>query len=529
MPPIYFDAQAGGANDGTTKADAFITIAAAILAWSAGDIIFASHTSLQTGIIIFDLNGAVIISVDFSGSTPPVPADWVRGARFSANTSIADINVRSDTNGYIWGLVLDSDDNINFSFGKLIIENCSAEVSGSGDLIVLGASQTLFIDCDFTLTWANASSFSVLSGHHTIIGGSIGGASDTAFLLTSAMGFVYLKGVDLSALTGTLVIYAASSFPTLMDFIFEGCLFNAGVTVSSGLSGNAGAQLRIYGSSATNQPYYIQEDMHEGTVQSETTIIKTGGSSDGVTPISLKNITNANTESGFMGVKNVMPILFFANTIGNNTFEVDLVTDGLTLTEEDVYMQLMHPQAGVLRAFDSSVNHDAANLPASSATWVTTGLGAPNKQKVSITVNVGQKGWVEVHLVVTRPSSIVYADVKILDGARQYLAGQAYINGEAVPAIDHAAESDVRFDTIYDNGNLTGSAHIPIKSDVRELVPVDNTVGNYVPADEDRHQLGDSYGSLGAEFTGTRALTSYQLPQEVILEDEEIIIFEECV
>lgn len=95
-------------------------------------------------------------------------------------------------------------------------------------------------------------------------------------------------------------------------------------------------------------------------------------------------------------------------------------------------------------------------------------------------------------------------------------------------AADPAAESDVRLGTDYDSGALTGSAAIPGPSDVRAGVAVDDTVGNYVPADEDNHALGDSYGSLGTEFTGTKALTSFQLPVDVILEDEEILVFEGC-
>lgn len=91
---------------------------------------------------------------------------------------------------------------------------------------------------------------------------------------------------------------------------------------------------------------------------------------------------------------------------------------------------------------------------------------------------------------------------------------------------DPPAESDVRLGTVYEGGGLTGTAAIPGPNDVRFGVPTDATVGNYVPADEDKHQLGDSYGSLGTEFTGTKALTAFQLPVEVILEDEEIIIIE---
>lgn len=116
-------------------------------------------------------------------------------------------------------------------------------------------------------------------------------------------------------------------------------------------------------------------------------------------------------------------------------------------------------------------------------------------------------------------------------------------------ACDYPIEANVRLGVDYDSGNLTGSAAIPGASDVRDgvstddtvgtaaipgandvrlAVPTDDTVGNYVPAEEGNHALGDSYGSFGSEFTGTKALTPYKLPVEVILEDEEILVFEGC-
>ncbi len=112
---------------------------------------------------------------------------------------------------------------------------------------------------------------------------------------------------------------------------------------------------------------------------------------------------------------------------------------------------------------------------------------------------------------------------------------------------DFPAESNVRFGVDYDGGDLTGAAFIPVDEDTREgtpvddgvgtlavpppsdvrfAIPTDDTVGNYVPADEGRHSLGDSYGSLGTEFTGTKALTSFDLSVDVVLEDSEILVFE---
>ena len=54
---------------------------------------------------------------------------------------------------------------------------------------------------------------------------------------------------------------------------------------------------------------------------------------------------------------------------------------------------------------------------------------------------------------------------------------------------------------------------------------------NAVPAGVDVVLEDEQYGSLGTEFTGTLEPTqaSYELPQEIIFEDEEIVIIEECV
>ena len=129
----------------------------------------------------------------------------------------------------------------------------------------------------------------------------------------------------------------------------------------------------------------------------------------------------------------------------------------------------------------------------------------------------------------------------------QMLVPQTKAEASGLSGGSQAPIEDVRNGTIYNDGALTGTAFIPAKpdtrkdtpvddgvgtlavasaNDVRENVPTDDTVGNYVPAVEANHALGDSYGSNGTEFTGTKALTPFKLPVEVIIEDEEILVFE---
>jgi hypothetical protein len=102
--------------------------------------------------------------------------------------------------------------------------------------------------------------------------------------------------------------------------------------------------------------------------------------------------------------------------------------------------------------------------------------------------------------------------------------------GSGYDDCDYPAESDVRAGVDYDSANLTGTAAIPAPGDVREGVAVDATVGTYKEVPEAKAELDFQYGADGVEFTGQlAALTaSYELPQELIFEDEEIIIFEGC-
>lgn len=527
MGIFYYDTNAAaGADTGLSKADAFKTIVSALAGTTKGDYIYTSHLSNDTdNFITVNIDSRIFISVDFAGSTPPVPADWIRGAIWNGfGISSSDVIVQSTSGGYVYGFVLTATDNIQFTFGNQVMHNCEYSTSGFNDLLDLRGN-AIHLDCDITLgsvSWINVASGS----HNIIIGGSLSGTTDPVIKMTG--GVLTLKNVDISSWAGLLVSFNNSTTPQRV--ILEGCILNAGVTLSNAIT-DIGPSLDLYGSSATNQPYIILEDSFYGTMQSETTVIKTGGSSDGVTPISLKFVSNANPIVGYNGINNVMPILFWADTIGNNTFEVDVLTDGLTLTEEDAFIEVCHPQAGVQRALASSVDHAGANLAASAATWVTTGIGAPSKQKISITVNVGQKGWIEARLYFTRPSAVMYADVKVLDGDHQYLAGSgAYINDPAVTPDDYPVEGDVRLGIDYDNAALTGTLAVPAVGDVRDGIAIDDTIGTYEPAAEADVLAGEQYGAGGVEFTGTLSpfTATYELPQELVYEDEEIILLEDC-
>ena len=171
---------------------------------------------------------------------------------------------------------------------------------------------------------------------------------------------------------------------------------------------------------------------------------------------------------------------------------------------------------------------------------------------VDVTPIAGETAWFKLAVGTSfTPGSTVILKVQLNspDNTTQLEVIEVKIKGITIAGAvcDYAAASDLRLGVEQDFGNITGTAAIPAKadtrkdtpvddgvgtlavapaSDVRENVPTDATVGNYVPAIEDNHALGDSYGSNGTEFTGKKALTPFKLPVDVILEDSEILVFE---
>lgn len=507
MPDVYYDAQAVGADNGTSWADAFTTLLAAIAATGAGDLIYQSHTSNEIlGVSpIYTGTGQRIVSVDKTGSVPPVAADYIKGGTFTAATQDIILRGLIHSIGTLWKV---GDDFISDqAVSNIVLEDGSLELTGASDSFrLIGGSVRLI---DFDLIVGIATNFISVLGTGIFLhwrGGTVVGAMNTLFANVSG-GDIIIEGVDLSSVTVAIVTPAVT--PGYFTIIFKGCVMPSGVPLSS-IAVPIQGLIAAYGSSDTNKPYFMQEEQYEGTIITETTNVKSGGSSDGTTPISLKFVSNANVSEYAFALKNRMPILFYAADTGVQEFIVDVMTDGVTLQDDEIYLEFSSPGTGVQRVMTETRPLNPlvipSNLTASAAMWDESGIGAAVKQKITASIDPKQKGWMECFICLAKPLTTMYADVKVFDGNRQYLAGQAYINGEAA-ACDCPIEDNVKDEVVYDFGARTG---------------------NRTDAPEDKVENKFKYGPNGTGFIGTLIPTHYELPEEIILEDEEIIIFEEC-
>ena len=505
MADKFYDNDAVGGATGGDWANAYTSLVAAEAATGLGDKLYCASTSteyLSPSTIAW--SGQLVLSVDKTGSVPPVEADLQAGCQIGSNLG-QDINWTG--NAYFNGMDVQGGDDMFGVYENLIFNDNCTLTFGFGDRLISGGGILLK---DATLD-ISAGGFIQAFGNFKMIGGTITGGNASFAVIegvnASIMNAIF-EGTDINhdvLVAGTA--FAAGAKHT--NIIFKGCPLEPGYTVLEDTATIGGDSIiGLYGSHSSNIPYFIHETRRNGAIITETTIVKTGGSSDGTTPISLKFVTNALANRYSEPLRNYMPILFYASAIGIQTFEVDILTDGVTLQDDEACLELSYPDTTIQRAIADSLPSNPlsvpANLPTNTDAWTTTGITTPVKQTISLTADVKQVGWVEAHICFAKPSSTMYADLKILpDSPRQWLAGGPYINAEAVSACDYADASDLRLGVTQDNGNITGTAAIPGPNDVRDTVPVDATTGNYEPADEAKYLEGEQYGSLGTEFTGT--------------------------
>jgi hypothetical protein len=193
-------------------------------------------------------------------------------------------------------------------------------------------------------------------------------------------------------------------------------------------------------SADTNYRFYRQR--YEGVEQHETTIVRTGGASDGVTTISRKIVTTANTTKHTP--YRSQPTQFWNTTVGSSvSLAVPIVTDNVTLTDAEAWLEVEYlgtsgVPLGLLasdRVSDPEFGTPANQATDGSSTWTTTGLGTPVQQTLGVSVTPQEIGLIRVYVCVAKASTTLYYDPKILStSGRQYQGSAAYLNEGAASA-----------------------------------------------------------------------------------------------
>jgi hypothetical protein len=312
--------------------------------------------------------------------------------------------------------------------GNVTYDQCLiklAYASATGSRIYLGRHVTSYNGAanvhliNTNIEFTNASQRVAIGyGHLRVLSGAILGTAPTTLLeyaTNVANGSAVFTGVDLSLVSGTLVDpgnYAGSVLT------FSRCRLHSSVTPVAGYAPyhHAPITLELCDYGVANYKLYSTD--HQGYVQQETTIIRSGGASDGVTPISWKMATN--TYAHFLGPLATPWVATWVDSVGDGlTVQMEALLDAnSSLLDREVWMETVvmatsgTPMGSFARTNTLGV-FSGTNVATSAAEWVTTGLTNPFKHKFTQIVTPMIKGLVTARICVAKDKLNLYVDPKI--------------------------------------------------------------------------------------------------------------------
>lgn len=240
----------------------------------------------------------------------------------------------------------------------------------------------------------------------------------SVFTFNSSGAIVELRGLDLSAVGSGKTLFTPSANYQPSRLTLVGCKLSSAVTLFGGFNSNTRRNIvDVINSDSAATNYLMSRGMTEGTLTTETTIVRTGGATDGTTPVSWKIVTSSlsnwtfpfdcpqmtiwNDVTGSNVVVTVYGIWGGASVPNNDDIWMEVDYTGSTLT----------PQMTTLQLTKATPLNAGAALASDTSTWggsvtpfkLTTTLSSPQP---------GLKGPIYIRVRCAKPSTTFYIDPK---------------------------------------------------------------------------------------------------------------------
>ncbi|TIQ85254.1 MAG: hypothetical protein E5X38_21225 [Mesorhizobium sp.] len=432
MTAYYVRSGAGGAGTGADWANAYTTLATAFSGKAAGDVFYVSEDHAETQASAMTLTGpgtisnpAIVICVNHSGSVPPVSADLRTTASIST-TGNNGMNLAGSAiyRGIIFnvgsttGPVLAAPSGNNVTL-KLI--NCQINLVGNGAInISIGGVTAGYLElvntpisfggtsgqirCEGVLRWRDTPS--ALSG--TI-------PTNLFVSFSGRGGLIECRGVDLSAAGSGKTLVGAITGSSNAKVTFEDCKLNASVTLAGTPTQQGSLFVDAWRTGSLGANYQFASVRYAGTLTEETTIVRTGGASDGTTPLAWKIVTTAN--SSYYLPFECQPIMIWNDTTGSSvTATIQGIWGGGAVPNDDeIWIEVEYlgdassPQGSFVNDAKADPLAAAAGQAAGSGTWG----GSTTKFALSATFTPQQKGWIACRVKCAKASTTFYIDPKV--------------------------------------------------------------------------------------------------------------------
>jgi hypothetical protein len=365
--------------------------------WSANP----TYSSTATGSIIC-VDDAVVppTTLAYTGSVTSTGANSVSVSSGFWQGIVFNTGTGAVSNGFAAG-----------SSSGARLRRCQVNVLGTagGNVTLSGGTggDTEFLQCD--ITFNSAASGIIFQSYTSVIAGGTIGATGTipTNLFSITAGVARVRDVDMSNVNTTLVTQGAN--PSGLISI-ENCKLNASATKMTQPTGGLNTttlKVQNCDSGATN--YKLYHTSVAAVVQEETSIVRSGGASDGTTPISYNITTSSLCRLGIPYV--FEEISQWNDTTGSSkTATIELTTD-TALTDADCWLSIEYlgsSSAPLGSIATSRTFLSPSSLTTSSATW--GGTAKTFKYKIAVSFTPQMKGPVKARLSIAKPSVTVYAD-----------------------------------------------------------------------------------------------------------------------
>jgi hypothetical protein len=313
MADYYVYSGAVGSADGSSWANAYTTLGAAVAARSAGDRFFVSHQHSSTTETAISKTGAMtqIICVN-DGATPPTTLATTavvgaqQGLAINGDLFIRGIEFRAMLAGTSHGMTVAQ------TGGHMEMEFCTLDIAGgSSSSLTIGPNGGSAVHAtanlrNVALEFSNTGQALYIGrGRITFMDGSVcatGTVPTTVIQMSTGSpgagtgGLVTFAGVDFNGIGSGKTVFGASDAP--VTIVLDRCKFNSAATLFGSPTDNASAELYLRGAASSNINYNSGVRKYAGTVDIDIvryyTDVNTGGATDGVTQYSWKVAGNAN-------------------------------------------------------------------------------------------------------------------------------------------------------------------------------------------------------------------------------------------
>ena len=434
MADIYVRSTDGSDSDnGSTWGLAKATLVGAAAIDAAGDAIYLSQSHAESGgavVAVFagTMANPVKIIAGNDGAEPPTAV--------SAASLISSSSITLSGSYYLYGLTLQAATSIlpnaQSASNSVTLDHCSLITTGttSGGFFSIGSAnnvtqKAVLLDCTYKFSGSSnigcatagvveIKGGSFVSGTSTPSAGVFAGANDR----TGSR--LLIDGLDMTNLASTVNIFRTFVSPGLFQIrnsklpaSWSGSLCNA-----TPLATGQRFEMHNCDSGDTNYRLWVQE--YSGSIKTETTLVRTGGASDGTTGYSLVMATTANANASVAPLVSPEVSIWNDTTGGSKTVTVEILHDSATnLTDGEIWLEVQYlgTSGAPLGSFISDAKADilatAADQSASSETWTTTGMSNPNTQKLSVTFTPQEKGYIQAKVYLAKASKTVYVDPKL--------------------------------------------------------------------------------------------------------------------